>query len=83
MKNRKFIGRHLECIGWDIQTYTSKIFEGEPMFYAEFTFSNGNQLVNFDLNEARKMAEELTKFIKEASIKEHEFNEKHKKKAKK
>ena len=83
MKNRKFIGENLEATGWDIETYTSKLFDNKPCFWAEFSYSTGFTTVNWDLPQARKLAEELTKFINEASIKEYDFNEKHKKKGKK
>ena len=78
MKNRKFIGENLESIGWDIETYTSRIFDEKLCFYAEFSYSTGHTTVNWDLPQAKKLAEELTKFINEASIKEHEFKEKQK-----
>lgn len=80
MKNRKFIGENLESIGWDIETYTSKLFdEGKPCFWAEFTYTSGHSYFNFDLPQAKKMAEELTKFINEATKKELEFKNKQKK----
>ena len=79
MKNRKFIADNLESIGWDIQVYTSKLFDDiGPQFWAEFSYSTGHTTVNWDLPQAKKLAEELTKFINEASIKEHEFKEKQK-----
>ena len=78
MKNRKFIGENLEAIGWDIETYTSKLFDNKPCFWAEFSYSTGHTTINWDLPQAKKLAEELTKFINEASIKEHEFKEKQK-----
>ena len=78
MKGRKFIGDGLESVGWDIETYTSKLFDEKPMFWAEFSYSTGYATINLDLPLAKKLAEELTKFINEASIKEHEFKEKQK-----
>ena len=78
MKNRKFIGENLESIGWEIETYTSRIFDEKLCFYAEFSYSTGYTTINWDLPQAKKVAEELTKFINEASIKEHEFKEKQK-----
>lgn len=78
MKNRKFIGENFEAIGWDIETYTSKLFDEKECFWAEFSYSTGHTTVNWDLPQAKKLAEELTKFINEASIKEHEFKEKQK-----
>lgn len=84
MKNRKFIGNGLESVGWDMEVYTSKLFEdGKPMFWAEFSYTTGYTTVDWDLPQAKKLAEELTKFINQASIKEHEFNEKYNKKGKK
>ena len=83
MKNRKFIGDSLQSCGWEIETYTSKILEGKPCFYAEFSYSSGYHTIHWDLKDARILAEQLTKFINEATKKEYEFNEKHKKKGKK
>lgn len=84
MKNRKFIGDGLEAMGWDIETYTSKLFDkGEPCFWSEFSYTTGYATISWDLKGAKKLAEELTKFINEATKKEAEFNSKYKKKAKK
>jgi hypothetical protein len=81
MKNRKFIGKDsFEATGWDIQTYISKILDnGKLCFWAEFSYSNGHHTFNLDLDQAKAVATELTKFINEASIKEHDFKEKQKK----
>lgn len=85
MKQRKFIGKEgLECIGWDIQTYTSKLFEDSgPQFWAEFSYTNGHNRFDFDIETAKLMANELTKFVNEATKKEAEFKNKFKKKGKK
>ena len=85
MKNRKFIHKDgLECIGWDIQTYTSKLFDTTaPQFWAEFTYTNGYHQISFDIESASVMAKELTKFVIEATKKEEEFKNKYKKKGKK
>ena len=84
MKNRKFIGDQLESCGWDIETYNSQLFEGKPMFWAEFSYTNGYETFNLDLKQATDLAEQLTKFIVEATKKQLEFDDKHgKKKGKK
>jgi hypothetical protein len=74
MKNRKFISKEgFECIGWDIQTYTSKIFETGPQFWAEFSYSNGYHQFSFDLDTATTLYQELGKFLSIATKKESEF----------
>ena len=78
MKNRKFIGSDLESCGWDIQTYISQIFDGEPQFWAEFTYSSGHQIFSWNLEETKKLVTEMTKFINEATKAEAKFKEKHK-----
>lgn len=85
MKNRKFIGKNnLECVGWEIETYSSQVFDaGKECFWAEFSYTNGHNMVNFDLETAKTLANELTKFINEATKKEAEFKNKQKKKGKK
>ena len=84
MKNRKFLGDGLAAIGWDIQTYTSKIFSvGDPKFWAEFTYCDGYHSYNWDIKDCQEMVKEMNKFLNEATKKEAEFNAKHKKKAKK
>ena len=84
MKNRKFIDDRLAAIGWDIETYTSKLFnKGDPQFWAEFTYSDGYHSYSWDVKNCQIMVNEMIKFIKEATIKEHEFKEKFKKKVKK
>jgi len=85
MKNRKFIGKDgLEAIGWSIETYKSKVFDaGTPHFYAEFSYTNGYNTLNFDINSATELMNELGKFVIQAKIKEIEFKNKNKKKAKK
>jgi hypothetical protein len=81
MKNRKFIGKDgLEAIGWTIETYISKVFDaGTTHFYAEFSYTNGHTTLNFDIESAKEVANELTKFINEATKKEAEFKVKQKK----
>ena len=79
MKNRKFIGENLESCGWDIETYNSQLFDGNPMFWAEFSYTDGFNTFVMDLKKSMKLAEELTKFINEATKKEGEFNEQKKK----
>lgn len=81
MKNRKFINKDgFEAVGWDIETYTSKIFDdGKQCFWAEFNYTNGYHTFNFDLESAKVVAQELTKFINEATKKEAEFKVKQKK----
>ena len=84
MKNRKFIGDGLEATAWDIETYTSKLFDkGIPKFWAEFTYTTGHSVVNWNLKETKNIVQEMTKFINEATKKEAEFSAKHKKKVKK
>ena len=84
MKNRKFIGDQLESCGWDIETYNSQLFEGKPMFWAEFSYTNGHQTYNWDLKQATELTEHLCKFIVEGTKKQLEFEEKYgKKKGKK
>ena len=79
MKNRKFIGDQLESCGWDIETYNSQLFEGKPMFWAEFSYTDGFNTFVMDVKKSMKLAEELTKFINEATKKESEFKKKAKK----
>lgn len=81
MKERKFIGKDgLESIGWDIETYTSKLFEdGKQCFWAEFKYSNGYHQFDFDLETAIEVNKELTKFIIQAVKKQEEFKAKQKK----
>ena len=85
MKNRKFIGKdNLEAVGWTIETYTSKVFDaGTPQFYAEFSYTNGHTTLNFDIESAIELMNELGKFVIQAKTKEVEFKNKFKKKAKK
>jgi len=84
MKNRKFLGDNLAAIGWDIQTYTSKIFSaGDPQFWAEFTYCDGYHSYSWDIKDCKEMIKEMNKFLDEATKKEADFNAKHKKKAKK
>ena len=80
MKNRKFIGDQLESCGWEIETYTSQLFEGKPTFWAEFSYTNGHQTFNLDLKQATDLAQELCKFIVEGTKKQLEFDDKHTKK---
>jgi hypothetical protein len=81
MKNRKFIGKDsFEATGWDIQTYTSKLFtDDKQCFWAEFSYSNGYHTFNLDLETAIEVNKELTKFIIEAVKKQEEFKNKFKK----
>jgi hypothetical protein len=84
MKNRKFIGDRLAAIGWDIETYTSKVFsKGEPQFWAEFTYCDGYHSYSWDIKDCQTMVNEMTKFIIEATLKQDEFNKKFKTKVKK
>jgi hypothetical protein len=85
MKNRKFIGKDgLEAVGWTIETYTSKVFDvGNPHFYAEFTYTNGHNTFNLDIESATELMNELGKFVIQGKTKEVEFKNKFKKKAKK
>lgn len=85
MKNRKFIGKDgLAAIGWDIETYVSKVFDaGTTHFYAEFSYTNGHTTLNFDIESATELMNELGKFVIQAKTKEIEFKNKYKKKAKK
>lgn len=85
MKNRKFIGKTgLESVGWTIETYTSKVFDvGTPHFYAEFSYTNGYNILNFDIESATELMNELGKFVIQAKTKEIEYKNKYKKKAKK
>lgn len=75
MKNRKFIGKDgLESVGWDIETYTSRLFDDEKRcFWSEFSYSNGHNQFNFDLETAIAFNKELTKFIMQAVKKQEEF----------
>jgi hypothetical protein len=81
MKNRKFIGKEgLQSVGWDIETYTSKLFEDNKVcFWAEFSYSNGYHTMNLDLDQAIEINKELTKFIIQAVKKQEEFKNKQKK----
>lgn len=80
MNNRKFMGDGLEVTAWNIETYISTILdEGEPQFWAEFTYTNGYHTVNWDLEQALLLKEELTNFINEATKKKNEFEIEHKK----
>jgi stalled ribosome rescue protein Dom34 len=81
MKNRKFIGKDgLQAICWDIETYTSKLFDaGKACFFAEFSYSTGYHTMNLDLDTAIEVNKELTKFIIEAVKKQEEFKSKQKK----
>jgi hypothetical protein len=80
MKNRKFVGKEgFEAIAWDIEVYTSRLFEDKPCFWAEFSYTSGHSRVDFDLDTAKIVYAELGKFLVEATKKEAEFKSKQKK----
>jgi hypothetical protein len=84
-KVRKFIGKEgFTAIEYQYGTYTSQsVFEANPYFWAEFSFTDGHNTYNWDLEESKEMIRELADFIKLASTSKTEHNKKYKKKAKK
>jgi hypothetical protein len=59
------------------------LWEKSPYFWAEFSFTDGHNTYNWDLEESKEMIKELTDFIKLASSSKVEHDKKYKKKAKK
>ena len=84
-KVRKFIGKEgFTAVEYQYGTYTSQsVFEANPYFWAEFSFTDGHNTYNWDLEESKEVVEELLKFIGGASNAKHEHDKKYKKKAKK